>query len=142
MGFLGVKNFTSKGDVRVNFRTLLTGGQAPEKPDAATPSTVVEARGVVADQCLLPWSPCPAQRVVADVVHRGGWSDALCDVATPVVALDEHPSRIAACRWQPRVPDIGNEERNIARFGYQWYGTEATPLQIDVGQPIERRRPS
>jgi hypothetical protein len=74
------------------------------------------------------------------MVHRRGWSDALRNVTTPVVALDEHPSRIIASRRQPRMPDVGGKECNITRFGNQRYRTAAVPLQIAIGQLIERWR--
>ena|ERR1700722_19197408 len=100
-------------------------------------SAVVEAWWVVSDQCLLPGGPGSAQRILAELVHRRGRSDALRDVTPPVMALDEHPSRIVAGRRQPRVPDVGDEERDIACFGNQGYRTAAVPLQVLIGQVIE-----
>ena len=123
---------------RVGLWHVATAARAAEEP--STLSTVVEAWRVVSDQCLLSGRPCSPQRILAEMVHRRGWSDALGNVTTPVMALDEHPSRIVAGRRQPRVPDVGDEERNIARFGNEGYRTVAIPLQIAIGQSIEWRR--
>ena len=71
------------------------------------------------------------------MVYRRGWSEALGDVTTPVMALDEDPSRIVAGGRQTRVPDVGDEERNIARFGNQGIAAVAIPLQIAIGQSVE-----
>jgi len=153
MGFQGVKSFTSEVGEYVDGQRLFLGGDGrallaghefsrlSEQPRGPwSRSTVVEAWRVVSDQRLLPGGPCSPQRVLAELVHRRGWSDPLRNVTTPVMALDEHPARIVARRRQPRVPDVGDEERNIARFGNQGYRTAAIPLQIAVGQVIERWR--
>src|ERR1700722_95946 len=71
------------------------------------------------------------------MVHRGGWPEALGNVTTPVVALNEHPSGIVAGGRQPGMPDVRDEERDIARCGDQGYCPSAIPLQIAIGEPIE-----
>ena len=35
------------------------------------------------------------------------------------------------------MPDVGDEERNIAGFGHQGYCMSTIPLQIGIGQTIE-----
>ena len=152
MRFQGVKSVSSKGDVPVNFRPLPAGWKGGEaaagllvvirtaRGRRRSRSAVVEAWRVASGECLLSGGPCSPQRILAEMVDRRGWSDALGNVTTPVMALDEHPSRIVAGRRQPRMPDVGDEQCNIARFGNQGYCAAAVPLQIAIGQLIERWR--
>ena len=70
------------------------------------------------------------------MVNRGRRSDPLGDVATPVVALDEHPSRITGPRWHSPVPYIRYEEGNVTRSGHYGNGALAIPLEVVVGEPF------
>ena len=61
-------------------------------------SAVVEPQWMEADERSLSWRPGTRQRFGRKVVDRGRRSDSLGDIATPIVALDEHPSRIPGPR--------------------------------------------
>ena len=76
-------------------RSLWAGGAGGPLGHA---STVVEPKWVVADECSLSRRPCTRQRFRREVVDRGRRSDSLGDIATPIVALDEHPSRVTGPR--------------------------------------------
>ena len=60
------------------------------------------------------------------------------DIATAVVALDEHPSRISGPRWHPPVPDVRGEEGNVTCPGHDGNGALAIPLEVVVGEPFHR----
>ena len=88
-----------------------------------------------------PLPPCPrtGQCFLRELVRRGCRSDSLGKIATPVVTLDEHPSRIPESRRQPSVPYVRDEEGNVTCLGHDRYGGAALPLQIVVGEPLQGR---
>ncbi len=101
-------------------------------------STVVEPQWVIADECSLSWRPGTRQRFCREVVDRGRRSDSLGDIATPVVALDEHPSRITGARCHPPVPYIRDKEGNVSCPGHDGNGALAIPLEVVVGELFHR----
>jgi hypothetical protein len=74
------------------------------------------------------------------MVHGGCRPDSLGDVATTVVALDEHPSRVARPGRHSPVPNVGHEEGHVAGTGHDRNNASAAPFESVVGEPFERGR--
>ena len=119
--------------------TVRSGAQDGSAVGIPRGSAVVEPQWMETDE--RPLSPCPGtgQRFLGELVRHGCRSDSLGKIATPVVALDEHPSRIPESRGQPSVPYVRDEEGNVACLGHDRHGGAALPLQILVGEPLQGR---
>src|ERR1700691_4316548 len=87
----------------------------------------------------LPRCPGTRQRFVREMVDRGRRPDSLGNIPTPVVALDEHPTRILGARCHPSVPDVRYEEGNVTRLGDDGNGAAAVPIEVVVGNPVDGR---
>ena len=100
---------------------------------------VVEAERVEADEGPLPGSAFPRQRISGQVVHLRRRSNALGQVASSVVALDKHSTGVPRTNRQPAVPDVRDEERNVACLGNDRNRAASVPLEIVIGEPLPRR---
>ncbi len=63
----------------------------------------------------------------------------LRDVAPPVVGLQEKPAGVAGQRWQPAVPHVGDEHRDVAAASRQRNHAAAIARQLDIPDSIFRR---
>ncbi len=71
-----------------------------------------------ADEVALALRPGSLDRLGGEVVHLGGGADALRDVASAVVHLQEQ-SAVAAAGGRAAVPDVGDEQRDVARVRFE-----------------------
>ena len=85
-----------------------------------------------ADERPLPWRPSPCQRLRRKVVHHGRRSNSLSEIATTIVALDEHPAGIPGPGRHSSVPYVRDEEGNVTCFGHDGSGAPAFPLKVIV----------
>jgi hypothetical protein len=102
-------------------------------------SAVVEPQGMDPGECPLPRCPRPCQCLRREVVDKGCRSNPLGEIASSVVALNEHPTGILGSQRQSSVPNVRNEEGDVTRLGHNRNRSVTFPLQVVVGQSLPGR---
>ncbi len=94
---------------------------------------------VETDNGFLTISFCIFDGARGKLIGRAGGMEALCDVTSTIVDLQEKPSPVCLSGRQTSMPDIRDKKANIAGTSDQRFYPAPVVLQILIAQLVSRR---
>ena len=84
----------------------------------------------------------PALCRLLDMIHIDGGANPLRQIASPIMGLEKKPPLIAWARRQATMPNVGNKQGDITRFGEHGFDLSAVIVKIDILKSVYRWEPA